>query len=203
MSSHAKYWLIIGLCIFLVFSLNIIFAFEWITLFYCAFALGIVLLPGILFATILEFLPEKIFNPDSYAFRVYKFENNFYEKLGIKSWKDKIPVIKPMRSKFDKANLVDPKSAEYLYIFIKESCKAELGHGFSIIWGFLCAFICMFVLPSKFVLTAYLPVLVVSTIVHFLSYAIQRYIRPKLIRLYKLTKTREENAKKLKEETNK
>ena len=195
MKKSIIYWSSIGLCIFLIFALNLIFNFSWQTFLYCLFALSIVVLPCILFVTIIEFLPAKFFDPNKKIFRTTKFETKFYEKIGIKKWKDDIPVIKPVHSKFDKTQIADPKSSEYLFMFLTENCKAGFGHGFSIFWGYFAIVICIFVLPAPFVLSAWLPIAIVSGFFHFLSFAIQRYLRPRLFKLYSMTKAREDSIR--------
>ena len=189
------YWGSIAISIILVFSINLIFNFSWQTFLYCLLALAMVILPCIVYVTIIEFLPQKLFNPQKRIFKTSKWETKFYEKIGIKKWKENIPVIKSVHSKFDKTQIADPKNAEYLYLFLTENCKAGLGHGVSMLWGYLSVFVLMFILPITFIFSAWLPVAIVSGFVHFLSFAIQRYLRPRLFKLYTITKAKEEVEK--------
>ena len=52
-------------------------------------AIAVIAIDGV-FAFIIRRLPEKWFSYDKKIWNVSKAECNFYEKLGIKLWKDKI-----------------------------------------------------------------------------------------------------------------
>ena len=131
-------------------------------------------------------LPKKVYNPNSKFFKVYKWENKFYLKLGVKTWKDLIPEMGKLGG-FEKKK-IDNLNSEYLYKFLQENCLAELVHILSMIASLL-----VFFLPMRYWLSIGLPEAIMNFIFNFLPFATQRYLRPKFLALYKHQSRQEKN----------
>ena len=140
-----------------------------------------------LFAAIIEAMPERWFNPDKKIFNVGKRERKFYEKLGIKSWKDKVLELGSF-SGFKKNKVYEPNNPDYLYRFLIEANKGYIIHIVDCIVGFTV----IFILPLKFAWTIGVPVACVGLFLNALPAMILRYNTPKLKVAY-------ERARRLKE----
>ncbi len=187
------YWSLIGFCIILILSLNMIFCPTVSTLLWFLLAFGVVVVATFLIAFLASLLPIKFYDPDKKIFHVFKFEKKLYEKLGIKKWKDKIPELGKQLSGFDKHTIAEPDNPEYVHKFLVENCKGDFLHAISIVYSILSLFILLFIMPYPFILTMWLPIAFVAIFIHSLSYMILRYTRPKLMVLHKrLTRNKQE-----------
>lgn len=128
---------------------------------------------------ITRILPKKVFNPYRKRYKTFNKESNFYNKIGIKKWKDKVPELGKIGG-FAKNKLNSPNDPGYLYRFLTEICIAESLHTLSIIMGALI----FFILPPKYLLTIALPIFLINGILHILPVLIQRYLRPKMLKIY-------------------
>lgn len=109
--------------------------------------------------------------------RVHKWEKRFYEKLGIRKWKDYVPIGKgPLFVGMSKSKIEDTSDLGYLLKLRKECFKAEVMHFISI----FCGFLLLVLLPLKYALIISLPVAVVNAFLQTLPFFIQRYNLPKL-----------------------
>lgn len=149
-----------------------------------------------LFSTITEHSSDSKFSPDKKLYQVSKKEQRFYEKLGIKAWKDKVWELGALGG-FRKNKLNDTSSA-YMYKFIIESNKGMLGHIINLFMGFLV----IFILPLKYALRIGVPVAVVGFVLNLLPVFVLRYNLPKLAVAYKRAKRLEERATSNKDEKN-
>ena len=131
-------------------------------------------------ATIVRLLPKKWFNPFSKRFKVYKWEKTFYQKIGIKKWKDYVPEIGHFTG-FRKNKINEPTNNEYIKRYLLEICYGRVGHFSSFITGFLI----MFFYPLKYFVNFGLPVAIVNIFMNSMSWMILRYNYPKLMALYK------------------
>lgn len=125
-------------------------------------------------------VPKKFYDPLAKRFRCHKKEKKIYTKLGIRKWKDKIPETGGLLVGFQKKKVLDLHDNEYLYKFMQETCYAEVMHVWSIPLGFLTLALC----PTPLHLTVALPVAIVNAILQILPVAVQRFIRPQLLRVY-------------------
>ena len=132
-----------------------------------------------LFAFIVSKCPNKWFENKKF-FDVSKKEQRFYEKLGIRSWKDKVWELGGLGG-FSKAKIDDPKNPEYIKRFLIESYKGEVDH----IIGMIAGFSVIFIFPLRFALIVGLPIAVVNAFINYLSVMILRYNTPKLLVLHK------------------
>ena len=136
-------------------------------------------------------LPKKAFNPFLKLYKVAKGERKFYEKIGVRKWKDRIPEAGQLFANFGKSEILDTSNNEYIYKFMSETIYAELMH-----W--LSALISVFIIFIDLSIALYvaLPLIVGNVILNILPVIVQRYNRPKLMVLYQ----RNERLLKKKEE---
>ena len=138
-------------------------------------------------------LPKKIFNPFLKIYKVGKNERKFYEKIGIRKWKDRIPEAGQLFANFGKSEIADTNNNEYVYKFMSETIYAEIMHWLSALFSFLIIFI-----DLRLALTVALPLVIGNMILNLMPVLVQRYNRPKLMVLYQ----RNERMKKKEETTN-
>lgn len=132
-----------------------------------------------LICLVTRLLPKGFFNPHRHRFRTYKFESNLYRKLGVKSWKRFVPDFGKL-SGLEKNNFTQPNNPEYLEKFLTENCIAECLHFWSLISG-LSIFL---ILPSRYAISIGVIIFYTNAILHILPIFIQRYIRPKMLKIY-------------------
>ena len=133
-----------------------------------------------IFAIIVHSMPAKWYSPDKKCFQVSKRERNFYEKIGIKSWKDKVWELGALGG-FRKNKIKDPNSPEYLRQFLVESNMGIVMHVIGVFVGFAV----MFIFPLKYALCIGLPVALVNALLNIMPTMILRYNVPKLSVAYK------------------
>lgn len=119
--------------------------------------------------------------------RSHEQEGKLYEGIGIKKWQKKVPDMSRILP-----FLMPPKNllGDYqsrLPVMIQETCKAELIHILLCIAGLPA----MKILPGVGGILVYLLYVVVFNLPYIL---IQRYNRPRLIRLYEKQKQKEQIA---------
>lgn len=174
-----------------VFSVNFFIVLALV----CA-ATVLVIIVDAFVATVCRLLPKKCANHESKAYVVSVKEKNFYEKLKIRKWKDKIPEIGHFTG-FRKNKIAEPKSVEYLDRFLLEICYGELGHFFILFIGFaILLFFPLFDRPSLW-FSISIPVSVINVLLNLPSIFILRY------NSYKLKILRKSNLKKQQRETEK
>ena len=143
-----------------------------------------------LFATIVRwFLPEKWFSVDKAHWAARRKECVFYEKIGIKKWKDKVIEL-GMFTNFRKNKIADPSNNEYVGRYIVEANFGVGCHITGVIFGYL---VCL-IFPSHWYSVG-LPVGFVNMILNALSLMILRYNLPKLRTLYRINAKRAERQK--------
>lgn len=134
-----------------------------------------------LFATVVRrLLPEKWFSVEKKIFCAGKKESRFYEKLGIKKWKDKVLELGVFTS-FRKNKVLEPYNNEYVSRYIIEANFGIICHVAGVLFGVAVVFCC----PKGLWLTVGLPVTIVNTVLSTLPIFILRYNLPKLHTLYK------------------
>lgn len=169
---------IISLLNILLGSYNFDYSALWVI---CAVVLSVVVeiaIQGVI-ATIVKHLPNKWFSHDKKLFKISKHERKFYEKIKIRSWKDKVWELGALGG-FRKNKIADPNNPEYLLQFVVESNKGVTDH----VVGILCSFLVIFILPLKYALRIGLPVACVCCLLCILPTMILRYNIPKLMVAY-------------------
>jgi len=135
-------------------------------------------LTAYVFMKLPESLRLRLFNNKKSFFIVSEKEIKFYKKILLPKWKDRLPQY---NKDFNKRNLPDKISVEYLKLFINVTCQAEMVHYIIIPLGFFSLFFSLLTNNHKI----WIFILIASFIgVCNLIYSfIQRYNR---FRLYKL-----------------
>ena len=141
--------------------------------------------------------PKKWFGVDKKHFMAGKKECRFYEKLGIKSWKEKVLEL-GMFAKFRKNKVAEPNNNEYVARYIYEANCGILGHALGALFGFLVVFI----YPLQYWLCFGLPVAIVNLVLCLLPLFILRYNLPKLHTLYKYNQRKANRVKQTEKEAN-
>lgn len=153
--------------------------FEFVIIVVLGVILEIII--DIIFATVVRWiLPEKFFSIDKLYFSASKKEARFYEKIGIKRWKDKALELGAVTG-FRKNKLYNPQDNEYVKRFILEANYGIMVHVFCIVFGFLIMLANAF--APLFWVT--LPIAIVNLFLNLLPIFILRYNLPKLHSLYK------------------
>ena len=87
---------------------------------------SVICIDGIL-AAVCRLLPRQILYSSKKIFRVSGGEKNFYEKIKIRKWKDKLPELGHLTG-FRKNKLEDGKNLFYVERFILEAWYGEVVH---------------------------------------------------------------------------
>lgn len=133
------------------------------------------------FATIIRWvLPKKWFARERRWFSAGKKECRFYEKLGVKKWKDKVIELGVFTG-FRKNKIADPTNNEYIARYIVEANYGVVVH----IACIFCGYLVCFIFPEHRY-TIGIPVGFVNMVLNFLPFMILRYNLPKLHTLYRL-----------------
>ena len=135
-------------------------------------------LDGLLALVIRRLTPQKWYSPDKKLFAVSKKERNFYNKLKIKLWKDKVPEWGGFTS-FHKDKLESPSDNEYLRRFLIEANYGVIIHIANAVLGFFILFIPFCCAPG-----VWIPVFTVNFILSLMPVAILRHTSYTLLRLY-------------------
>ena len=195
------YFVLILIANIVIVLLNSLFGNDpwW---YYLIFSLGGTLFEIIIdgfIATIIRKLPEKGFVYEKHKyFHTSKGFLRFFEKLGVKKWKDYIPELGGFTN-FHKNHVDDPKDPQYLSRFMLEACYGVLIHEVSYPLGFLVLLLDyrMYYTSSMIWLTVLMPVAIINLICCMLPAITLRYNLPKLNKM-KLFAERKNN--KLKDE---
>lgn len=134
---------------------------------------------GLIFFIVGRLIPKEILDENSFPFRAFEFEDGgrIYDRIGIKNWMNRLPDMSRMLPQIMPTKKLDGKMSEKLPVMIKETCMAELIHALLIPSGFVCLLIWRG--AGGMIITA------AYEIFNFLFILIQRYTRPRLIRLYR------------------
>lgn len=171
------YLTVIGIAMCVISAINIIFnTASWynvVVLVVICTALQFAL-DGMI-AIIINKMPDKLFGADNPLYNVTEAEKEFYKKIKVRSWKDKVWELGGLGG-FSKKNLQDPASPEYIEKFIIECNKGVLTHRLSYPIGFLP----MLFIPNICSLSVALPVAMVNLFLNILPTLVLRYNTPKL-----------------------
>ena len=132
-------------------------------------------------------VPKRLFDENIWLFKERSFESSFYRKIKVNKWKGKLPDAERL-IRFQRSYLPQNIDKAYINRFITECCISELGHLAVGISGFFSLLFPVF-FPQNLQLRVGIIFFVMSVIDLFaqsLFIIIQRYNRPRLIRLKKL-----------------
>ena len=140
--------------------------------------IAIFAIDGLLALIIRRLTPEKWYLPEKKLFTVSKKERNFYNKLKIKLWKDKVPEWGGFTS-FHKDKLESQSDLTYLRRFLIEANYGVIIHIANAFLGFFILFIPFCNAPG-----VWIPVFAVNFILSLMPVAILRHTSYTLLRLY-------------------
>lgn len=180
------YLCIIGISMVIIMSFNILFNLTKFGITPTYVVLGTIL--GVIFSIVIDSIvafsirqiPERKFNPFAKFFKEGKYERKFYEKTNIRNWKDLIPELGKTLKYFDKTQVTQKPTAEYMMKFLKETCYSEVMHLAIIPAAFLLGLI----FPLKYFWCLSFPIILVNIFLQILPVFVQRYTRPKLVKAY-------------------
>ncbi len=175
------YSLIVFFCMTIIVIFNIVYNIEiypnssaWMVILVVVLAVVIEIIIDLILAGIFHAVKDKHFLNKKF-FEVSKKERKFYEKIGIKCWKDKVLELGAIGG-FSKSKLKSTNDIEYIDRFLIENYKGVVVHIFNIIFGFAI----MAIPPFKYSLCVGLPVAIVNAFLGLLPIFVLRYNIPKL-----------------------
>lgn len=177
---------VVGIYAFNIFVFMDDMSVANISLVYTIALVVIIAINAIAAVVCAKLIPDKAYVKDNKLFSSSKEECRFYERIGIKKWKDKILELGKLnnfrKNKIDSFD--DPKYAEK---FIVENNKGFMTHFVSIILGL--PFI--FVMPVRYWLPMTLPLSITSFLLNVMPLFILRYNMPRLKTLLKYAQRNE------------
>ena len=188
----ALYLSIIFVCMIIISGFNLLFGVDIYGFSPLYAVLGVVIgtlimiVIDAIIAIVVIKLPKKWFDPYNKVFTVSPKERAFYEKIKIRAWKDKVFA----EIGFDKKTVKDTADNDYLYKFLIETGIAESMHFVSIFLGYVI----IFIFPLEYIWCFSFPIASVNAFLQLLPVFIQRYNRPKLLKLYERNKKLAERA---------
>ena len=152
-------------------------------------AIGVIAIDGVFATIVRRCLPEKWFDYTVKFHDASKKECKFYEKIGIKKWKDKVLEL-GMFTNFSKKNITEPNVA-YLERFILENNYGYWCHLADAVFGFLL----LLFYPKEYRLVIPFPACIINFILNMLPVFILRYNTNRLKRTRIVLLKKEEKAK--------
>ena len=134
-------------------------------------------LVGIMGFLLGRLLPDKWMTPQKWPFGCFSFEKNgqIYEKLGIRKWQKRLPDMSRILPFMMPAKNLKGAYKERLEVMIRETCVAETVH----IICCICGLHCLRIWPG----IGGILICAIYTLLNLPFILIQRYNRPRLIRL--------------------
>jgi len=155
--------------------MQIIFLNQWLTILICFILWGAIQYSV---GKLIMIVPDKYLSPYSVLFKTQKWEDDgkIYNRIfKVKKWKHLLPDgAAAMKGGYKKKHLTD-FSKNNLEIFLIESCRAELSHFIAILPFWVFGF---FVPPIVI-----LYMLIYALAVNIPCILVQRYNRPRIIKL--------------------
>lgn len=135
-------------------------------------------------------LPREWFHPERFPYRPYRWEKEgaVYQKIGIQHWKDRVPDMSKLDKRMVRKAIPIQTDSAKIYRLVQETCVAEMVHWLLCVaglWGLR-----LFGGWPGVVLWLFYAVFLNITFV-----LIQRYNRPRLLRLYRSLQRREMRRK--------
>ncbi len=130
------------------------------------------------------------FNPNSKFFRVPEYEQKFYEKIKLDKWKKIVPDFGKMVGFKKKIDPKECKNSKFYERFLYENINASILHFADIL---LSPFF-FFFLHKEFYITIGLCGMLVIFILNIIPVMLQRFLRPRLLKIYNKLKQKEEKS---------
>lgn len=136
-------------------------------------------------------LPKNWFRPDLFPYRCCKFEKDgqIYDKLNIRKWQNKVPDMSRILPKWMPAKNLSGNFRERMPRMLQETCVAEFIHSALCVTGLRC----LKLYPG---IGGVIIVLLYIVVFNLPFIIIQRYNRPRLMKLLKRIQTIEEKQTK-------
>lgn len=150
----------------------------WITLLNAAFWLALHYGAGFAFSALPRSVQQRLFDCRRAYYIVSPSEKKLHSLIKIPYWKDKLPQFNLL---FDKSKL-GSVTADHIDDFIRETCKAEVVHLSIAVLGFL-SLLFTFVTGDASDFWIFLTIAVIIGLCQIPFVLIQRYNRPRLLRL--------------------
>ena len=187
--------IIFMVAVVVIWSLNIALFWGEMTIpqvswVFLAAVIGMVLINGLVATICCKLLPDKWFTQNNKMFKASKKETRFYEKLGIKKWKDKTIELGILNN-FRKNKINSVEDSKYIEQFIVENNKGFLEHTLSI----FISIAAIFIMPKKYWLPMALPIAITSVIINGMAVMILRYNMPRLQTLLRFSQRNENKEK--------
>ena len=135
---------------------------------------------GVLSFVLGRLVPKTWFDYTRFPYRAYAFERDgkVYESLGIARWQSRVPDMSRLFPRLMPPKKMPPRpDAQTLLVMIRETCAAEATHALLLLAGLgVLAF-----WPGVWGTVLYLVYAIFGNLVFII---IQRYNRPRLVRLY-------------------
>lgn len=158
----------------------------------CVLYLGVT---GILFFLIGRILPKKWFQYDQLPYRLLKLEKGgrVYRVLRVHKWKEKFPDMSVILPEFiPSKKLPKAMNSDQVERMVQETCIAELIHGLLCITGLACVFLWKGI--------GGISIAVLYALGNLPYCIIQRYNRPKLVKIWKALRAKEISNIKIEQE---
>jgi hypothetical protein len=182
------YYFLILISVALIIAINGVFLLGSVNLslieiaVWCVVStIAVIVIDGFFAFIVRRVMPEELYSINKTHFVAKKKKRLFYEKLGVKRWKDKVLEL-GIFTGFSKSKVLEPKNSEYIKRFIIE-CNYGVGvHLADMIMGFIVVFIN----PKSIWLSVGLPVAFVNLVLNYMPYVVLRYNLYKLHKLHEL-----------------
>lgn len=143
-----------------------------------AAGLGILLGTDIVVVCLMRLLPKKLYNPLAKFYQTKPWQTTFCLACGVRKWKDRVPELGKLGG-FRKDHLAN-LNPDYLFRFLREAAFGETEHLVSALMSWT-----IFLIPWPYCLTVGIPYCVLNIILNVMSAMIQRYLRPKMLAVYR------------------
>ena len=176
--------LIIAVCNCLFVAPNYGHSVWQVALYVSLSVIAAIIIDGVFAAFVRRCLPQKWFSRDKKLWSAGKKECAFYEKIGIKKWKDKVLDL-GIFTGLRKNKISEPNNNDYIERYIIEANFGVCCHIPGVIFGYL---VCL-IFPNYWYSIG-LPVGFVKMVLNGLALITLRYNLPKLRTLYSLNERR-------------
>ena len=149
----------------------------------------------IIVAYIVKTLPKKWFTQDKKIFAMSKGERRFFEKIGIRRWKDRVPDMGVLGGAVHKRRMSSLSDNAYVSMFLSEAAYGQTIHLAAAVIGF--ALVPLY--PLRFWYCFGLPIAVVNCVLNCMSMFVLRYNFGRLKTLYMYNERKRQRANRVKE----
>lgn len=152
-------------------------------------AVGYAVLLAVLSHCVGQCLPRRWFHPERFPYRTWAWEQDgsIYKRIGVQQWKDLVPDMSKILPDMVPKRVNLGATAEDAMLLVQETCVAEAIH-----WGLIILSPGIYFLCPNGWGTAMM--LFYAVLLNLPYIVIQRYNRPKLLRLAEKLRRKEEKT---------